>query len=540
MIGFYVIMIAVLALSGAVGYTILTSVQTTNALSLAERNAARLELAATALRQVVIADAEGRLFVPMGTPSDPSDPTSRTALPDWVSAEAITPWGAPYAYCPYAPVAGTGGVAGTVYGGSVSGTEYAVSLSAEPIVYGGARDYVISGSRSASLFDVGTAPEVLGFLISPSNNATEIPSCLDVYWDGRSWLTRGPITGSVRAVTLDSVTDSLATAPRLLRRHARQGATGSGLTEGDPAGLDAILSEWRYLRPHRLTIVLQDDGGPILVDPAVIDLGAGAGASAPHPDVFGRHLIFEARGGDAPLLSGSGVLSLPADATISGINFGPGLGLSAMSGSRVLVRNATLSSADTGGGELILGAGTSVTAEVGATAPPLRIAGGVLAVEGAVSVTSTESGGSAVRQSGGALRVNGALTVVTGASAPLFEAGGYGPVSVGPSGSLTLNGAATPLAPYTAPVVVTSGVGAAPACTEDALTCQVACPTGQAPLSGTCSTTGGVNTFLLGYRIDAGDNKLICSWGQASGGGVTTPDGPNGPPVASALCAAKR
>lgn len=104
MIGFYVIMIAVLALSGAVGYTVLTSVRTTNALSLAERNAARLEMTTTALRQVVVADGEGRLFVPMTTPSITGDPTTRGALPDWVSGEAVTPWGADYAYCPYAPV----------------------------------------------------------------------------------------------------------------------------------------------------------------------------------------------------------------------------------------------------------------------------------------------------------------------------------------------------------------------------------------------------------------------------------------------------
>lgn len=522
MIGFYVIMIAVLAMSGAVGYTIFTSVQTTNALSLAERNAARLEMTVSALRQVVIADGEGRLFAPMGVPSVTGSPTSRTALPDWVSGEAITPWGTDYAYCPYAPVTAPGGSAATVYGG----TSYAVTVNAEPVVYGAARDYVISGSRPANGLDAPNAPEVLAFLISPSNNAAAVPSCDGVYWDGRAWLTSGAVTGSVRALTLDGLADSLSQAPRQLRRHVAQGATGSGLTASDPAGLLQVLAEWRYLRPHRLTVSLQDGAGEIVVDPALLDLGAGAAADDPAPDAFGRHLVLEAAPGDSPVLNGSatGWLRSPSDLTVDGVDFGGNLGLAAMPGSRVLLRNATLPALDTAGGDLVLGGGVSITAPFGASEPPLRVTGGSLSVEGSVTVDATESGGAAIRQRGGRIHVDAAIIAEAGGG-PLFETDAYGEVSATAASSLDLNGGgASLLDPYTRSVAVSGS------CTTGSLTCSVTCPDARVALSGSCNPGAATNIFLQGTVISG--SQFTCSW---SG----TPD-PITTVTASALCAPKR
>lgn len=532
MIGFYVIMIAVLALSGAVGYTIFTTVQVTNALSLAERNASRLELTMNALRQVAIADGEGRLFVPMGVPSIGGDPTSRTALPDWVSGEAITPWGADYAYCPYAPEAGTGGTGATVYGG----VSYAVSVTSDdPVVYGAARDYVISGARPGNALDVGTPPEVLAFLISPSNNASAVPTCASVYWDGRAWLTSGAVTGSVRALTVDAMADTLSQAPRQLRRHVEAGASGSGLSASDPAGLTEVLTEWRYLRPHRLTIVLEDDGGPILVDPPLLDLGAGPGAAAPDAAAFGRHLVLEAAPGASPVLDGSvpGAFRAPSDLTVNGVDFGEDLTLAGISGSRLLVQGADLSGLETGGAEVVLKGGVSIIAPAGATAPPVRVIGGSLSVEGAVTINASGSGGSAIRQQGGRVHVDGPLTVTTGASADLFEPGGYGEVSATGSGTVDLGAGSIAMTPYT------STLTASNTCADDALTCSVSCPDQRVALSGTCSASAVTNVFLSGTSI-SGD-QFICSWAQISEGAtdVTNPDGPVSP-VASALCAPKR
>lgn len=533
MIGFYVIMIAVLAMTAAVGYTIFSSVQTTNALSLAERNAARLEMTTGALRQVVIADAEGRLFVPMGVASITGSPTSRTALPAWVSGENVTPWGSAYAYCPYAPVTAPGGSAGTVYGG----TNYAVTLGADPVIYGASRDYVLSGVRPTNALDVAGAPDVLAFLISPSNNATAVPACNSVYWDGRAWLTSGPVTGSVRAITVDSLSDSLARAPRLLRRHVIQGGTGTGLTQTEPASLSAVLTEWRYLRPHRLTIVLDDGGGPLLIDPALTDLGAGPGGAAPHPSGFGRHLILEAAPGDSPIINastGSGTLTFPSDVTIDGVDFGSALGLSATAGSRLLIRNADLPSVDSGGGTIVLGAGVNVTSPAGSAAPPVRVSGGDLSVQGAVSLNATESGGSAIRQRGGRVHVAGPLTVLTGASSPLFEADGYGEVSRTLSGSLSMDGTGRDLDPYTRPARIESA-----GCLTGDLTCTATCPPEQAPLSGTCETAGVTNVFLRGTQISG--SVFTCSWALVSetSPNVTDPSGPISP-RATALCSPRR
>lgn len=538
MIGFYVIMIAVLTLSGAVGYTILTSVQTTNALSLAERNAARLEMTASALRQVVIADADGRLFVPMGVPSIGGDPTSRTALPDWVSGEAITPWGADYGYCPYAPVTGTGSEAATVYGG----VSYSVTLSSEdPVVYGAVRDYVISGARSGNVLDVGTPPDVLAFLISPSNNASAVPTCASVYWDGRAWLTSGAVTGSVRAVTLDAMADTLSRAPRQLRRHVEQGATGSGLSASDPADLEDVLAEWRFLRPHRLTVVVSDEGGDLVLDPTTLDLGAGAGAGATAPEaaVFGRHLVFEAAPGDSPSLDGSpaGTLRVPSDLTLNGVDFGDALTLGGISGSRILIQDAALPALETGGADVTLRGGVSIVAPSGASTPPVRIVGGSLSIEGAVTINANESGGAPIRQQGGRVHVDGPITAMTGAAATtLFEADGHGDVSVTSSGQLSLDGAGlSAMTAYAGPVTVSSGSG----CADGASSCAVSCPDDRRPLYGTCSRTSVTNTFLSGTEISG--TTFTCYWTAVTEGAldVTDPDGPVGP-VAEALCAPKR
>lgn len=513
MIGFYVIMIAVLTLAGAVGYTILSTVQTTNALSLAERNASRLELTANALRQVIVADAEGRLIVPMGVPSVSGDPISRTALPDWVSGESATPWGVRYGYCPYALNAGSGDPA-TVYGGAT----YPVSVtsgSSDPVVYGAARDYVVSGTRAANALDVGTPPRVLAFLISPSNNGEAVPACESVYWDGRAWLVSGAVTGSVRAITADAMADTLSQAPRQLRRHVRQGSTGDGLTSGSPAGLEAVLREWAALKPHRLTVVLQDDGGDLLVDPTAIDLGAGPGALSPAPAAFGRHLVLEAAPGDSPRLAGTGVLRVPSDLTVDGVDFGPGLGLAAMSGTRILIRDAALSAVETGGGEVVLGSGVTVTSPAGAAAPPVRVTGGGLSIEGAVTIDASAPGGAAIRQRGGRVHVDASLVVTTSASAPVFEEGGYGDVSGSDAGSLTLNGSGA-LSDYIFPMNDPNP------CTGNFSTCAATCEEpGRSLVSGSCSANalGGV---IIG-------SSFVCNWAAP----VTNP-------TATAICAPKR
>lgn len=509
MIGFYVIMISVLALSGAVGYTILSSVQTTNALSLAERNAARLELSASALRQVISVDGSGRLLAPMGAPSDSGDATSRTALPSWVSSESVTPWGVKYGYCPYATETGSGD-AETVYGGPA----YSVSVTSgaeDPVVYGAARDYVVAGMRPANLLDVGSAPDVLAFLISPSNNLSDVPSCDDVYWDGRAWLVSGAVTGSVRAVTLDAMADTLSLAPRQLRRHVREGGSGSGLSDGDPASLDMALREWASLRPHRMTLVLQDSGGDISVDPVTIDFGEGAGADHTGSATFARHLILEAAVGDSPKIDGAGLLTFPSDLTINGVDFGSDIGVSATSGTRLLAENTALSSVSTGGGDVVLGDGVSITAPVGAIVPPLRVVGGGLSVEGSVVIDATEVSAGAIRQEGGQVHVSGSLTVTTTSPAPLFEDGGFGEVSG--AGTLTLNGAGT-LSAY-----VEREIGSEACATGTS--CQDTCATGRALISGYCSA--GASSMVLS------ETSVTCTWAAT-----------NLTPSATAICAPQR
>lgn len=569
MIGFYIMMIAVLGLAGAVGYTIFSSVQSANSLSVAERNAMRMEQVVDAIRQVVVLDASGNMFMPAPETIIPEDRPEalQSVVPDWVTSHSLTSWGVEYGYCPFAPVnwQGVMGVAATVK--DRSGEAYAVKIVDGPQVYGGERPYVSEGARSPHAQDAADAPDVLAFVTSPSNNALVAPGCEDIYWSGKAWLVSGDAQGSVRAISRDAMSSSLATAPRILTRHIEPNGTGAGLVDasGERGNLESALAEWRWLGPGRMTIEFEP--GTYSIDPEALDLGSGAGLSAPGSTSYGRHLVLLAPDGATLNAATPGTMGIPVDTTIEGITFGSGFNLELGAGMRLLATGAATALADVQslGGDLVLSGiasagrvellgGTAsisgdpvleglhvrgatalvsgaaaITAQTGDTSAPLRLDGGSLTLIGSgagISLDATASGTPAIALDGGSFRLEGALVVTTAAAQPVFADLGTAIKSFGDGAGLSLNGTGENLAAYSSLSRLDLGMTVA---TESCVlnsSCAVTCPTGKTVVSGTCDSTSETPVGLESSNTDAARETFTCRWTGAADNAT-----------ASALCA---
>lgn len=555
MIGFYIMMIAVLGLAGAVGYTIFSSVQSANALSVAERNSMRMEQVVDALRQVVVLDASGNMFAPAPETIIPEDRPEalQSVVPDWVSSHAITSWGVDYGYCPYAPVAWPG-VTGT--GATVkdrSGEAYVIKVVDGPQIYGGERSYVSEGVRAPHALDIAGAPDVLAFITTPSGNGLEAPGCEDIYWNGRGWLTSGDIQGSVRAITVDAMSSSLATAPRILTRHVEPDGTGAGRvdSDGERTNLASALAEWRWLGPGRMTIEFEP--GTYSLDPEALDLGTGAGSSQPGSASYGRHLIFLAPGGATLAASTPGTLGLPVDTTIEGLMLDDGFNLEVGAGMRLLAAGAATELADvtslggdvtlnsiaaagaiellggsasiTGtttleglhirGGTALLTGTPSITSPVGSTTAPLRLDGGNLTVisSGAgASVDATEALTAAIALDGGTFRLEGALAATTAASQPVFADTGTAIKTFGDTATVSLNGTGETLSAYSSLSRLDLGMSIAAETCTSVTSCDVSCPAGTKVLSGTCDASSVAPVGLESSSMNGARDTFTCRW----------------------------
>jgi hypothetical protein len=575
MIGFYIMMIAVLALAGTAGYTIISSVQSSSALALGSRNAARLEQVADAMRQVVITDSSGGLFVPMGeTWAPPENPgASRTVVPDWVSSTAVTPSGIPYGYCPYPLFNWQGG--GTVVSGidvrDSDGISYAVDIHSGSTVYGLPRDYVVGGPRqsdNAHPLNAGGAPQVLAFIISPTNNGTDVPPCDSIYWNGGAWLVSGSPAGSVRAITVDSLVDNLSAAPRILRRHVSPSGTGSGLRPAEASNIQTVIAEWRTLKPSRL--VVEMGAGAYDVNFSTLDFGPGPGASAPDIETMGRVIDFVASGAvtidDA---GGPDSLAIPFDMSFDGIDFGQNAGIEVGSFARVLISDATIQSpVFVDGGRLFL-SGVDVAPPAPADpidppiAPPILVESGDIILSDVDFLLADHPGVHAVDMKGGSIRFDGAVTAASAADdglTPLLAPEATGRISHGAGASLSLDAIPQDLTELPEFIVgamtasnITGGAGSlslglveavsdeATECLEtgNQETCTAICAPQSFALSGSCTAASSVNMVLVGSAVTTDRAGFACTWQAIDFTGVTdpTPAPAIASPEAKALCA---
>lgn len=553
MIGFYVIMIAVLLMSATAGYTIFTSASTGSALSLAYQNSARIEQNTIALNHVVSLNSEGNFAVPLGILSDPEDPESRMILPSWVSPSSATSWGVRYGYCPFAPVdwSGPAGTPADVY--DSAGFSHRVETTNAIVSQGTARAYVTAGDkRTAHVSDAASAPDVLAFIISPTNNALEVPACGDVYWTGYGWVIDGDVRGSVRALTPDALTHSLSEAPRLLKRYVAPSGTGTGISSTDPTSLAMALAEWTHLLPARMTINLSGGIQDHLIDLSTTDLGSGPGNVVPNAAGQGRslHLVGES-GVIVSAASGSGVLAIPVDMTVSGVDFGPNLGFDVGPGVRLVLRDgASVPSLRSRGGHIVMSSGASILAQ--SIGSPVILEGGSMIIQGNATIDANGAGASAVHLDGAGFRIDGSLDVTTNAGLTLFTDSSRGMPTFGPAAAFTLNRDVQDLADY--PDMMTGRIETrslmaeslqtellmlglkteSNMCPDNTMNCAATCPEATRVVSGNC-TAGAINVFLTGSGATEDGSGFTCDWSAAQGTGLTASN--LQAPTANALCA---
>ncbi|MCE6959704.1 hypothetical protein LAZ40_11805 [Cereibacter sphaeroides] len=521
MIGFYVMMVAVLALAAASGYTIFTSVHSANGLAFAERNAARMDQAMAALRQVVILDATGNMFVPNGQTGSLGPTGARqTLVPDWVSSHAGTPWGAPFGYCAYAPVsmAGATETASRIHD---AGGGYSIGITEGPSVFGAQRSYVSSGARDGS-GDAGGAPEVLAFLTSPSLNGDVPPACGDIRWDGETWIVGGEIRGAVQALTLDTMSESLAMAPRILTRHVAPAGTGSGRSATEPSDLAEALGEFRWIGPGRMTIKFADgtyDIGPDDLDPGI--------------DGFGRSLVLEGDGAGTVIhLTGIDPLRIATDTSVSNVTFDANTRLKIEPGVRFRVTGTSAhlqGGLTVTGGTAVLTDGVSVAAPSGKT--PAILQSGLLAVAGGVSISASGATTRPLSLQAGTLHLSGLLTLAADGTVP-SDSASHANLSIDTDASVIFNGASIPTSDLAPTAFDAEEV------TQDCndVTCEVICGKGLYVVSGDCAITSSTDYFIDSKSVSPNRSSFTCHISKVT----TTPVPGYGRLTAKALCAPVR
>jgi hypothetical protein len=517
-------MLGVVALAGIVGYTIFASVQSSNTLALAQRNSAEMDIQVAAVRQALaIADA-GQMFPPMGEPSVGTDPSSMTTLPAWVSGSPVTPWGAIYGYCPYAPSSG-----GLTASGSATVAHAGTDYSAGTVQFsrsGASRAFVMSPARPAHGSDVGTPPDVIAFLVSPTVNASAVPACDAIYWDGRVWRISGATPGSVRAITRDMVTETIAAASTTMTRYVAPSGTGDGRNSGRPMTLQAALAEWRALEPTRMTLRLASGVYP--VDFASLDFGSGAGASGPGMESFGRVLRLVGAGSTTLQPTSAGdYLSLPMDVILSNVDVNGGAGIEVGAGARLLLTDGSqVERIRSRGGEVVLGGGAVVGSNAALGAGAIEMQGGRLEIAGAASIDASAAGGPAVSLEGATMTIDAALGVTTDGSALAALADG-GSVSVTASGSASLNGSALTAAELEGLDATEVRAGSVTASSLDiglsisaqtcgtGVSCTVSCPAPETVISASCSS-GNSGIGVSQVVIPADRSSATCTWTSAT------------------------
>jgi len=528
MIGFFVIMVATIALAAVVGYTVISTTKTSHVLALSTRNAVRLEQTVDSLAQVIIVDSAGNTFVPMGDdyPDNSTVTGTRTVLPTWVSSMAITPWGVPYGYCPYAVNTYTGIMTSDTVQDS-GGSAYAVSTFSAPWVYGANRSYVGDAARVGHASDSLPTPKVLGFLVSPAPNQTKVPPCESIYWSGSNWLVNMPVTGSVagsvRAITRDGLSDSLSMAPRVLRRYVGQGASGSGLTAIEPADLLSVLSEWSYLKPSRMTIELA--AGTYSLDLNSIDLGGNGGQ--PTSDNLGRTLTLKGTGLVIIEDTGSaGTLNIPIDASLSGLSLSGNAKLRVGPGARVHIQDMdTKAPIIVDGGSLVFSNGEIAPTPTNLE-EPLSILGGSATLVGNVNLEAQSQNLSAIVLKGGKLHLEGAITFQRAnqqALLPLIAQNSWGSFSASESSTLMIDNLGENLSSYpdrlsrslaAASLQVGVSMRVNDTCPETSRlafsTCTVTCDTGLV-VSGSCTAKNPTHR-LISSDVSETRDSFSCTW----------------------------
>jgi len=299
-------------------------------------------------------------------------------------------------------------------------------------------------------------------------------------------------------------------------------------------------------------MTIEFEPGTYNLDPEALDLGTGAGSSAPGAASYGRHLILLAPDGATLTASAPGVLGIPVDTTIDGLSLGAGFDLEVGAGIRLLASGATTTLADVTslggaislsgiasaghvellggsahisgatdlsgihlrGGTAVLSGEIAVTASVGDTSAPVRVDGGSLTMIGSgggITVNADQSGTAAIALDGGSFRLEGAMAVDTVDPQPVFADTGTALKTFASGASVSLNGTGQIVSSYSSLSRLDLGLilETGDECISGT-TCSVTCPVGTNVLSGACSAEDSIG--LASSGMDANRETFTCTW----------------------------
>jgi hypothetical protein len=520
MIGIFILAVVVVAIVAAVGYGLISEIRTSEIVSMAGRNAPRMDAAVSALAASARALSGGQPVVP----APAADASGRAILPNWVSTDGATPWGVSYGYCPYA-VPDRPDLQSTT-AQAVGGQGERRDISTVPLSAEGAdRPYVVVGQRAPRPDDDAGAPAVAAFLLSPVPGASDVPDCGSVVWRGGRYRIAGSVPGIVSVLTPERLRDA-ATGLGAVLRWASPTGTGDGRSKGSAAPLSTILAEWRSTRPTRAVVRLVGVG-PHLVGADDLSMTARGGGREGSLELVSDQSDRAALAGP----SAGGRLQIGVDLSITGVAFANALGVAVRPGGRLNATGSVLKHLLLDGGDAVLGVGSSIvldpSLDPGAAA---RVRGGTLLVEekpGERKSVSAGSGRPAFVLQGGTLVVNGADVAADEASDwAVVENGGRisaipryaGSTVVAPS--VTVGGAPA------VEILSRTSFGVAGATLDDrgadvgmtlvtetcdGPTCSATCPTDRRVVSGDCEAPGP-GWALSSFGTGGGATTWSCAW----------------------------
>lgn len=480
MVTLVVYLVIILGLTVTVGWSVLSYQRSAEIVTLAQRNAARMDQIASLVRaNLRTVEFGGRMRAPLGerssspiqpagayseaqgkfVASSPSEQVCadereavmagsapspafaqacyRMTLPKWVVADTKTPWGADYGYCPYSvdPVSGTAPA-------HVQTTD-AVIRPGEGQAYPArtvrnrGRDFVLqSANQQVQVIDGNLVTNssvaeqgIVGFVVSPPPNVRgSAPLCSQITLRDGSWIVQGPngtsptVSGSVVPVFLQGVGAGSANVQDDVTLFAAAAkatpeARGTGDSPADPIPFKDLLDLWHYMPWQSATFVVAP--GTYSFDATDMVPGSAVPRLSLKSDKPGRSLRITSSTPAQVVLATTGTadLTIGVDARLENVSLAPGVRLRAVDGARVQVSGGTFGIIRVDGGDLDLwGASVSHDPAFG-TSSAIDLTSGRLKLGGGTfQIANVPAGGIALNVLGGELVLDG-TDVAIGAGA---------------------------------------------------------------------------------------------------------------------------
>jgi len=567
MVTLFVNAIILLGITAMIGWSVFTFQRSSEMVSLAQRNAARMEQLASVMRGS-LRQVNGIMRAPMGDEAE-----GRTVLPQAVVGDDKTPWGARYGYCPLSIEVGASAYPGaanaTVKAGKdQAGAEvtYQVQVVGLPRQGEGADiPYVVGGpGRDIPVYENGALQpsplraheqEIVGFILSPVPMAgtDTLPSCSDVIRNGGAWVVSGtdgsaprfkgtvvPVVARGVGITAPQMDVALYAGPAAIGK-------GTGLSADDAMPLKKALDLW-HLNPWR--------SATIHIAPGEYDFtGAETASGGAQPllsfssEAPGRSLWLVASGGVATFRgpgAGSLELAMGVDGRLSGIALANGIQFRVFDGARVAASGSQFGHVWVDGGELAFIDENTVNYAGGWSGSGMYLTSGRLRIAGTSFVLNGQtlaSPNAGILVEGGELTVDGvtanfrlgaqvrAVQTTTPSRIALVSGG----VIRAANGGAFRDYVAADLArrQQEAPAKNCSDTEAAAANGN----CVASCPADYTAVSGSCSADptggGGSNPPVLVRSVRASEvpsfggsaNQWACSWRQGQSHSISTAGG---------------